>query len=173
MGKSLFSSIKRWLSPHQSPIAIWRHNIWKGKYNDAAEKEVAPYLRDAKILHWIGWSFCLISLFGDVFIVSISTAFPRSGAVLVAFAALIELRVLGSRLAISSIRNGNISPQGFIMSAHLPGQFTPEWIDEKVSGVPVFMWLMGQENQAYKFERRATRMLLLGTVIWAYGDLLI
>ena len=152
---------------------IWNKRPWKGQYETVAEKTVMPYINDVNAWFWLGWFVFFVSLFGEVSYSALDTFFSRSGAVLVACGVIIELKVSQLRIAMNQISNGIISPRGMIHSAHLPGQFVQEWNNEQVNNAPVSMWLMARTNDAYKFEARAFWAVIVGTVVWAYGDKII
>jgi hypothetical protein len=174
MGK-VVAFIKQLFSPYQSPVRIWQHKLWKGNYDTQPEKLISPYIRDSKYLYFFSWVFVGISLLGEFLVLSLdeNNIFGRSGAILVAAGIVIELKMLRTKSSIQLIYNGNISPRGYLTSAHMLGPFTSEWTNEKVNDVPVSMWLMGQENTILKYERRVFWMVVIGTLIWAYGDLIV
>jgi hypothetical protein len=157
----------------QMRYKIWDKRPWKGRYITVAEKTVMPHINDGEAWFWFGWCVFLVSLLVELAFCSLNTATQRAGAVLVACGILMEFKVSHLRVSIDTIKNGTISPKGWLHSAHLPGQFVQEWVSEKVNDVPVSIWLMARENNAYKIEARAFWAVIFGTVIWAYGDLFV
>jgi len=123
------------------------------------------------VLVWVEPVF--LSLLGELVFYSLNTATQRSGAILVACGILMEFKVSHLRISIDTIKNGIISHQGWMHSTHLPGQFVQDWVNEKVNNVPINFWLWAREDDLLKIEARAFWTILFGTVIWAYGDLLV
>jgi hypothetical protein len=127
---------------------------------------MSPHLRDAKLISWFACALSFMSMGLG------AGAFERSGAVLVVAGIFLEQKISKARIGAGLIQGGIISPHGFLGSAHLPGQFALEWSNEKVNGIPVFFWLMGQENLMLKLENRMNWLLIIGTVVWGYGSLI-
>lgn len=157
----------------QFRYAVWDKRPWRRNYRTAAEQIVMPHINDSKFWLWFGWVFLFLSLAGEIYVEKFDTAFQRAGAVLVACGILIEMKVHQLRVSISLIAKGQMSPQGFIHSAHLPGMFVQDWSKEKIHEEPVSLWLWARESDAIKFETNAFWAIVVGTVVWAYGDLLV
>jgi len=152
----------------QFRYAVWDKRPWRGNYRTAAEQTVMPHINDSIFWFCLGWIVLFLSLAGEIFVEKFDTAFQRAGAVLVACGILIEMKVHQLRVSISLIAKGQMSPQGFIHSAHLPGMFVQDWSKEKIHEKPVSLWLWEREYDAIKFETNAFWALLLGQL---YGPM--
>jgi hypothetical protein len=51
--------------------------------------------------------------------------------------------------------------------------FVQDWSKVKIHEEPVSLWLWDREYDAIKFETNAFWAIVVGTVVWAYGDLLV
>lgn len=165
--KTVRNRSKAWFSKERNRFLVWKYRLWQGSYKTLAERLIGPHFRDAKLILWFACVFSLVS------IVLGAEAFERSGAVLVVAGIFLEQKITKARTAAGLIQGGIISPHGVLGSSHLPGQFLQEWNNENVNGVPVFLWLMGQEKFMLKLDGRMNWLLITGTVVWGYGSLIL
>lgn len=164
--KTFLNKIKARFSQNRNRLRVWKYRLLQGNYQTVAEKLISPHLRDAKLIFWFACAFSLMSIGYS------AEAFERSGAVLVVAGIFLGQKISKARTASNLIKNGVVSPDGYLGSAHLPGQFLHEWNNENLSGAPIFFWLIGQDNLMLKLEVRMNCLLINGTVVWGYGSLI-
>lgn len=158
----------------QCGYAVWDRRPWRGSYTTPAEQMIIPHIKDMKILFFLGWTFLVFSLVGEIYAEKwFSEAFQRAGAVLSACGVLIGMKIQKINVVISLIKQGQMSVDGQIGSADLPGAFGPQWSNAQINAVPALAWLGARRNDVIKFGSRAAWAVILGTAVWAYGDLLV
>lgn len=149
------------------------HGRAQRRYATAAERYISPHVASVALWSKVTWAVFLGSAIAEFFFEYMDdiNAMARAGGLLVGAALIFEIKITHVRTKINVIRNGNLSPRGDLSSAHTYGPFADEWLTEQVNNTPVPLWLMAKENQLSLFERRLFWMALIGTLVWAYGDI--
>lgn len=151
---------------------------WRNLSTTHSELVVLPIIFECRVFFLIGYAVLLLSGFYEFYVwllrdePSLDNAFQRAGAVLVMFSVIIEVMVNRVKTKIEWIRDGYIPAITKPGSGRSQADNLLEYGRAKIKGVSVREWLDSQLILMSSVEVHVLVMACVGTVIWAYGDVL-
>jgi len=167
--------MKKIFSKRLNRLSKWGRKKWEGKYKPGPERLLSPRFRDAKCWLWFGWVFCALSFVLEIlFPCSLDEVFARSGPVLITCGLLIELHMLRAGSAIDNLISGTVLLNGeWDLFGNNIDKSKSELHSKKINGIPATRWIRIRSMWKYKYDRSVFWLVLIGTPIWGYGDLIV